>query len=336
MLENIKVDIIYYCVPKDFEMEFNLCGCCRMRLLNSVADDIKSLISCMKLAVARSRVIFLCGDITGENNLFTIVSKAIGRENEEIENSLYGISAQGTTALMKNSIPLISKDGILCGCVVEQGPQSIIILSPEKEKRKEIMRDLIHPYIKELSNIEPIEEQDNIDETDEMNEHTEQISDSLSTSCEESENNDALHKQVNVEPVTEAFITQEVTEQAKVDTSVQESLLSEENTSNSDIADMLCGFSEEENSYDEKFFYSEPNFSLSQSEEPTVYRGRTGKRSKHSKSRNTSPILTILICFLLCLIGILAYFLILKPLQSGISISDNFFRLIPFLSRRFF
>ena len=48
MLENIKLDIIYYRTPKDFEMEFNLCGCCRMRLLNSIADDIKSLINCMK------------------------------------------------------------------------------------------------------------------------------------------------------------------------------------------------------------------------------------------------------------------------------------------------
>ena len=31
-MTNLKVDIIYYKTSSDFELEFNLTGCCRMRL----------------------------------------------------------------------------------------------------------------------------------------------------------------------------------------------------------------------------------------------------------------------------------------------------------------
>ena len=44
MLQNIKVDIIYYKTATDFEMEFNLCGCCRMRLLTDKAPDRRSMV----------------------------------------------------------------------------------------------------------------------------------------------------------------------------------------------------------------------------------------------------------------------------------------------------
>ena len=39
MFQNVKVDIIYYDTSTDFELEFNLCGCCRMRLLTDKTDD---------------------------------------------------------------------------------------------------------------------------------------------------------------------------------------------------------------------------------------------------------------------------------------------------------
>ena len=39
MFQNLKVDVIYYKTNSDFEMEFNLCGCCRMRLLSDKTPD---------------------------------------------------------------------------------------------------------------------------------------------------------------------------------------------------------------------------------------------------------------------------------------------------------
>lgn len=321
MLENLKVDVIYYRIPKDFEMEFNLCGCCRMRLLNSVADDIKSLINSLKLAVARSKIILLCGEINGEKNLFDIISKAICRETEEVDNSIYGISSPGTTRLMKNSIPLITKDGNLCGCVVEEGPQSIIILSENKEERKEIMNSLVHQYISELSAIQIVDTtEDDIDETKDDVE-TPQFTEENSEQPEEFEESPSQPEIQNVECAT----------QSKEPSSDFADIESEsENDINSDIL-LAVDEDEPQDSTD----YDVEAFPLIHTCDGTVPHKKPRSHSKHSKPSASSPLLAILICLLLCLIGILAYFLILKPLQSGISISDNFFRLIPFLSRRF-
>ena len=56
MFQNIKVDIIYYKTATDFEMEFNLCGCCRMRLLTDKAPDRKSMVHGISIARARSDI----------------------------------------------------------------------------------------------------------------------------------------------------------------------------------------------------------------------------------------------------------------------------------------
>ena len=33
MIQNLRVDTIYYLTNSDFEMEFNLCGCCKKFVL---------------------------------------------------------------------------------------------------------------------------------------------------------------------------------------------------------------------------------------------------------------------------------------------------------------
>ena len=43
MVQNLRVDIIYHLSPSDFEMEFNLSGCCRMRLLSDKTSDKTSI-----------------------------------------------------------------------------------------------------------------------------------------------------------------------------------------------------------------------------------------------------------------------------------------------------
>lgn len=51
MFYNIKSDIIYYKTATDFELEFNLCGTCRMRLLSDKMQDKKSFVH----SLARAR-----------------------------------------------------------------------------------------------------------------------------------------------------------------------------------------------------------------------------------------------------------------------------------------
>ena len=72
MFQNIKVDIIYYKTQTDFEMEFNLSGCCRMRLLTDKAPDRKILVNQLVRAVSRSRIILLAGDLFGKKELLLL------------------------------------------------------------------------------------------------------------------------------------------------------------------------------------------------------------------------------------------------------------------------
>ena len=150
MFQNIKVDIIYYNTATDFEMEFNLSGCCRMRLLTDKSPDRKTLVNHLVRAVSRSRVIMITGALFGEEGLIKTCSQAVNRPLEKLDIKKYSINGEEEIEILKDSIPLVSSDGIFGGCIVEQGPQTLILLSENKDIRKNIMQNLIHPYIKEL------------------------------------------------------------------------------------------------------------------------------------------------------------------------------------------
>lgn len=150
MFQNIKVDIIYYKTNTDFEMEFNLCGCCRMRLLTDKASDRKALIGDLSRAVSRSRVIMVVGSLFGEDNIISMVAGAIGKELSPADNKTYGINSSEEINIISGSTPLVSEDGFFGGCIIESGPQTMILLSDSKNIRKSIMNNLIHPYIEEF------------------------------------------------------------------------------------------------------------------------------------------------------------------------------------------
>lgn len=150
MFQNIKVDIIYYKTATDFEMEFNLCGCCRMRLLTDKAPDRKSMVHNLARAVSRSRVIIIVGSLFGEEGVLSTVAGAIGKPLSPIDNGLYGIADGNNISVINGATPLVTPDGYFGGCIIESGPQSMILLSDSKSVRKTIMTTLIHPYIEEL------------------------------------------------------------------------------------------------------------------------------------------------------------------------------------------
>lgn len=150
MFQNIKVDIIYYKTATDFEMEFNLCGCCRMRLLTDKAPDRKSMVHNLARAVSRSRVIIIVGGLFGEEGVLSTVAGAIGKTLVPIDNKLYGIADNSEISVISGATPLVTPDGYFGGCIIESGPQSMILLSDSKSVRKTIMTSLIHPYIEEL------------------------------------------------------------------------------------------------------------------------------------------------------------------------------------------
>lgn len=157
MFQNIKVDIIYYKTNTDFEMEFNLSGCCRMRLLTDKAPDRKILVSQLARAVSRSRIIIIAGSLFGEEGIIKTSAAAIGKSVDIVDNKQFGIESDDEIEIISDAVPLVSEDGIFGGCIIEQGPQTLILLSDNKALRKNIMQSLIHSYIKEVCAAEMVE-----------------------------------------------------------------------------------------------------------------------------------------------------------------------------------
>ena len=154
MLQNLKVDIVYYRTNTDFELEFNLCGCCRMRLLTDKAPDRKTLVHDLARAVSRSRVIIISGNLFGVDGIMDITARAISKTLTEIDSRRYGISGGEKIRVINGATPLVSPDGSFGGCIIESGPQSMILLTDNRAVRKAVMSSLIHPYIEELCAIE--------------------------------------------------------------------------------------------------------------------------------------------------------------------------------------
>lgn len=184
MIQNIKVDTIYYLSNSDFEMEFNLCGCCKMRMLTDKAENPKNFVGLLSRAVSRSQVIICCGKLFSDDGLIKIVAKAIKRPLTTVDNAAYGIVDNNEIEIISGAVPLVNSDGCFCGCIAESGPQSIILLTDNKAIRKTVMKQLIHPYIEELSIIKNTQTSDNDAENNE--------SDELTTTPESAEQTPAL------------------------------------------------------------------------------------------------------------------------------------------------
>lgn len=151
MFENFKTDIIYYNTATDFELEFNLCGCCRMRLFNDKCADKKSLLLSLSRAVSRSRVIIITTPLFAEENIMQTVATAIGGKTAIINNDEYNITSENEIAIIEGGLPLVTEDGIFGGCIIESGPQSLVLLTDNKSVRKSIMKNLLHQYISEIA-----------------------------------------------------------------------------------------------------------------------------------------------------------------------------------------
>lgn len=151
MVQNLRIDIIYYNTPSDFEFEFNLGGCCRSRILQNKAATKKEMINSLAKAVNRSRVIIMIGELSGENGMIPLIGKAISRSLVVADNKTYHLNQDQIAEVIDGSLPLVSKNGKFCGCIVESGPQSIIMISGDKTLRNDVSDYLVFPYIAALS-----------------------------------------------------------------------------------------------------------------------------------------------------------------------------------------
>ena len=158
MMTNLKLDIIYYKTSSDFELEFNLSGCCRMRIFKDKAESPKELVTALARDVARSRIILIVSDLLGEKNGVEVICSSIGYDYKSVDKSAYSILTEGEIKAPAGSLPLVTKTGQYGGFILESGKQSIIVVSSDRTLRHEVMKLYVHQYIFDINQVEAYNE----------------------------------------------------------------------------------------------------------------------------------------------------------------------------------
>lgn len=329
MVQNLKVDVIYHLTASDFEMEFNLCGCCRMRLLNDKTSDKKSFIKALARAVARSRVIIACGPLFGTDGLISTVATAIGNGTALCDNKTYGINGDEQIHIINGSTPLVTPDGYFGGCIIESGPQTIILLTENKAFRKSIMQNLIHPYIEEISYIPtkatPEEPEPVVTTAVSEEENYLTVPDDYGT---EDDNNISEILPIPTDEHNVEFIMDGEPEDEMAEPAAEEPAPVFDDNYN-------LMYTEVESEKDIKSRYSEP-YKSSESDSMFISAPEIDEDEIHRKRKNDMRAMdiTIVILVLLLLLAILAlvYFIVLKPMTMGVSTGEYIKEIFGFAS----
>ena len=321
MIQNLKVDIIYHLTPSDFEMEFNLCGCCRMRLLSDKTNDKKSFVRALARDVARSRVIIVCGPLFGAESIITTVGTAIGNGLAICDNKTYGIKSEDEIKIINGSTPLVTPEGYFGGCIIESGPQTIILLTENKAFRKSIMQNLIHPYIEEISYIPtktplvtaPVQE-----------EETE-----FETAVSESENYISEVEEYESEPQTqEGEVLPVPTDEHNIEFIMDgedETDQAEPEKAKIITDDYKLMYTEVETEAEIKSRYAEPYVPSESDNMFLSTRMDDGDKIKHKKEKKEKTTnITIVLLIMILALSILAivYLLVLRPITMGVDIGE--------------
>ena len=310
MFQNIKVDIIYYNTATDFEMEFNLSGCCRMRLLTDKSPDRKTLVNHLVRAVSRSRVIMITGALFGEEGLIKTCSQAINRPLEKLDSKKYSISGEVEIEILKDAIPLVSSEGIFGGCIIEQGPQTLILLSENKDIRKNIMQTLIHPYIKEVCAQELTEGKGKVVEA----EVNELIDDIVTEEVDELDEIEEETEVTDAEEPQEEEVAEEISEDVAEPSETTEEELPKE-FDYSFINELISNKNEEV--FPDEIEEESEFVELEEIEEPE----KKVKNSKSNKNKGKKLNISILVLsvLLLLVVAVLCYALFISPESREVS-----------------
>ncbi len=332
MLQNLKIDIIYYETPSDFEFEFNLGGCCHCRVLNNSTSSPKELIGCLSKAVGRSRIIIIVGNLNQQNGLYLLISKAIGRQLTSVSADEYGIAPDSNTTIIEGSLPLVSSDGLLSGCVIESGPQSIILLPDEKSLRKDVAENLVFQYISAVSRTP---ETDSVISPDSAPEEQEAVTEEVIETIEEAPlpseeiSNEIAEVAIDdeIEAVEEGTEKDVLTEPEEATSEIKEETENNEaaNQESEDIKEVIIP------DEDDDFFdiFAEPteentsnDFVYSEDTTSNYNNLDDYETDKPSKDKSTNILIWLIIGLMFIILGVLAYMLIYTPLKNGINITD--------------
>lgn len=327
MIQNLKIDIIYYDTPSDFEFEFNLGGCCHSRVLNSKTSSPKEMIGCLSKAVGRSRVILIVGKLNESDGLFSLISKAIGLPLEEVDADQYGIVPNTNTTIISGALPLISTDGLLAGCIIESGPQSIILLSESKALRKDVAENLVFQYITAVSRTpdtetvvtpdstaEEIPSTQETDESEEILVAEEEIAPTDTEAQIEESTEEEIIKEIEIPEILSD--TQEDTSEVSEET--EDSFSSEEESlpEREEVIEIYTDTEEESGAdINNDYIYNIP---YEQPHSDDEYQEQDNTPSK--KGINT--FIWILVGLLFIIAAVLIYMLVFTPMKNGVGVID--------------
>ncbi len=147
--KDLKLEVIYYNQGSDIKLEFGLHGEYPLRLLTALCTNPREYLQKLKRAVSRSTIIITLGGFNDDCYLPKITGLSVGRNAEVINNEEFGITEEpGEIKLPDGAIPIVM-NGEFCGCVMESGAQSIIMLNENNKSVHSVLQKLIVPYIKE-------------------------------------------------------------------------------------------------------------------------------------------------------------------------------------------
>lgn len=147
---DVRIEIIYFKQSSDIKLEFGLSSDYPIRLLTARANNEVEFIKRLKTASLRSPIIITVGGFEdGDIYLPEIIAKATNLELTPTDCGKYKTENSKTVMLPEGAVPIIYADGSFNGCVIESGPQSIIMLPEDDTNRLKLLKELIVPYISE-------------------------------------------------------------------------------------------------------------------------------------------------------------------------------------------
>ncbi|MBE6782280.1 MAG: hypothetical protein E7540_06160 [Ruminococcaceae bacterium] len=303
-MSNLKLDIIYYNTSSDFEMEFNLSGCYRMRIFKDKIESKKQLVSALARDVSRSKVILVVTDLFGEDSAIPTLSRAIGIPLISPNKEEFGITTTEEIVIPNSAVPLVTKTGIYGGFIIEKGQQSIIIVSNVRSLRHEIMKTYVHNYIFDVGQLLAYQERIGqngqsvqfvpVSNVSQPSEDEETISEQPQPSEEKTDEDENSSENLDSQAVTE-----EAEQSVESDAEVLEDNSKEETNTAEKVTKNLIEPGINHTADLEELALEEP-------EEPK--KKNTGKTRKA-----TNIILLIIVILLLIAFGVLAYFFVYLP-----------------------
>lgn len=137
----MSVEIVYYATPSnpDFEGALSSLG----KVNATVGQDRRGFLMALSAAVSVSPTIVAVGGI---NALTNVLSKALGLPLTPVDWSTLGISGGEEVLLPKGALPLLI-GGTVCGMIIENAAQCIIVADDESEVLDHLTETYILPYL---------------------------------------------------------------------------------------------------------------------------------------------------------------------------------------------